>query len=200
PPEAWSQDPPLEPTSFELLQELSAQVIFSWQDLILAGNSVVTSAGLDTIWGGTGRLYGSDSKGPLGTAVRYGYIGGRGAQPPGTEPGTPTSKWRLGTVTWGSTVDSVAGVTEPPGTVWGQFAFGWRGNDGDPRDGVKQGRIAVAGLAGGVCSAKMSSGGLWAWKRPLARRAEAPRHQPRAAGPADPVPGWAAGSQTARSS
>ncbi|MCP4662044.1 MAG: hypothetical protein GY856_42110, partial [bacterium] len=116
--------------------------------------------GVTWSWGGVGRIYGRDSKAPLGTAVRYGYIGGRGAQPPGTEPGAPESRWRLGTVTWGSTVDSVAGVTEPPATVWGQFAFGWRGNDGDPRDGVKQGRIAVAGLAGGL---DLFAGMGWSW-------------------------------------
>ncbi|MCP4570810.1 MAG: hypothetical protein GY838_00510, partial [bacterium] len=128
----------------------------------IGGIGQLTNAplGVAWSWGGAGRLYGRDSKGPLGTAVRYGYIGGRGAQPPGTEPGAPASQWRLGTVTWGSTMDSVAGVTEPPGTVWGQFALGWRGNDGDPRDGVKQGRIAVTGLAGGL---DLFAGMGWSW-------------------------------------
>ena len=31
-------------------------------------------------WGGAARLYGSTTKAPLGTAARYGYIEGPGAQ------------------------------------------------------------------------------------------------------------------------
>ncbi|MCP4548672.1 MAG: hypothetical protein GY835_19620, partial [bacterium] len=63
---------------------------------------------------------------------------GRGTQPPAGDGGA--SPWRLGTVSWGS-ADPVASATQAPEVVWGQFGLGWRGSDGDPRDGVKMGRV-----------------------------------------------------------
>ena len=52
-------------------------------------------AGASWAWGGQGRLYGVTTRGPLGTAARYGYIGGAGPQPPS---GTPDARWQLGTL------------------------------------------------------------------------------------------------------
>ncbi|MCP4653850.1 MAG: hypothetical protein GY856_00380, partial [bacterium] len=48
-----------------------------------------------------------------------------------------------------------------PATVWGQFAFGWRGNDGDPRDSAKLGRGAVDALQGGGLD--LFAGMGWSW-------------------------------------
>ena len=96
-------------------------------------------AGASWAWGGQGRLYGVTTRGPLGTAARYGYIGGAGPQPPS---GTPDARWQLGTLVWGGApgADPVATATSAPPTTWGAFAFGWRGHQGDPRDGAKIGR------------------------------------------------------------
>ncbi|MCP4573630.1 MAG: hypothetical protein GY838_14825, partial [bacterium] len=126
------------------------------------GQLTTSPLGASWSWGGADRLYGFTTKAQLGTAVRFGYIGGPGAQPPGGV-GDTASQWRLGTLTWGSTADDVPGVsaTEPPGTVWGQFSFGWRGTEGDPRDGVKLGRGAVDALQGGGLD--LFAGMGWSW-------------------------------------
>ncbi|MCP4654599.1 MAG: hypothetical protein GY856_04165, partial [bacterium] len=50
-------------------------------------------------------------------------------------------------------------ATQAPEVVWGQFGFGWRGNDGDPRDGVKMGRV-VGGLPEGL---DLFAGMGWSW-------------------------------------
>ncbi len=115
-----------------------------------------TILGVSLDWGGRDRLYGCTTKGALGTAARYGYLAGRGPQPPGVGD-DGAARWRLGTVTWGA---EAAGATEPPTTVWGQLGLGWRGNDGDPRDGAKIGRLAVDGQAGGL---DLFAGLGWSW-------------------------------------
>ncbi|MCP4654550.1 MAG: RHS repeat protein, partial [bacterium] len=126
------------------------------------GQLTSTPLGATWSWGGTARLYGIDTRGSLGTAARYGYLAGRGAQPPGSS-GDGASRWRLGTVSWGSTAgDPVATATQAPGVVWGQFGFGWRGNDGDQRDGTKIGRMAVDGLNGGGLD--LFAGLGWSWQ------------------------------------
>ena len=115
------------------------------------------TAGVSWQWGGASRLYGCNTKTGLGTASRYGYIEGAGPQAQGDQP--PSSKWKLGTLTWGA---GDSGATIAPTTTWGQFAFGWRGADGDPRDGAKIGRQVKTGLdAGGL---DVFAGMGWAWK------------------------------------
>ena len=63
------------------------------------GQLTSIALGAGWAWGGAARLYGITSRGPLGTAVRYGYIDGRGAQPPSGDGGA--SPWRLGTAQLG---------------------------------------------------------------------------------------------------
>ena len=130
----------------------------------VSGLGQLTSTPMGATWtrGGTARLYGIDTRGTLGTAARYGYLAGRGAQPPGSSADA-ASRWRLGTLSWGSTAgsDPVATATQAPGVVWGQFGFGWRGNDGDQRDGTKIGRVAVDGLGGGL---DLFAGLGWSWQ------------------------------------
>ena len=123
------------------------------------GQLTSTALGAGWAWGGAARLYGITTRGPLGTAARYGYIDGRGAQPPSGDGGA--SPWRLGTVSWGSApgADPVASATQAPDVVWGQFGLGWRGSDGDPRDGVKMGRV-VGGLPEGL---DLFAGMGWSW-------------------------------------
>ena len=125
----------------------------------ISGLGALTAAtvGVTWQWGGSDRLYGYDTKTALGTAARYGYIGGAGPQGEGDQP--PSSEWKLGTLTWGA---GAGPATEVPGTTWGQFALGWRGVDGDPRDGVKIGRQVKTGLdAGGL---DLFAGMGWTWK------------------------------------
>jgi hypothetical protein len=107
--------------------------------------------------GGSGRLWGMTTKGSLGTAVRYGYLGGAGAQPPVGNSGD--AKWKLGTMTWGSMpgADPESTATQTPGQIWGQFGFGYRGHEGDPRDGAKVGRLAIS------AGRDLFAGAGWSW-------------------------------------
>ena len=79
-------------------------------DISGLGQLTTSPLGASWSWGGADRLYGFTTKAQLGTAARFGYIDGRGAQPPGGE-GDTSSQWRLGTLTWGSTADDVPGVS-----------------------------------------------------------------------------------------
>jgi RHS repeat-associated protein len=115
-----------------------------------------TAMGATWVWGGAGRLYAMNTKGALGTALRLGYIGGAGPQLPGGGEGDPNSKWKLGTLTWGAAGDAAA--TAVPEKVWGQFGFGWRGNEGTPSDGVKLGRQVMNSN-----STSLLAGLGWAW-------------------------------------
>ncbi|MFL6203232.1 MAG: Ig-like domain-containing protein [Thermoanaerobaculia bacterium] len=116
-----------------------------------------TALGATWIWGGAGRLYAMNTKGALGTAMRLGYIDGAGPQLPGNG-GDPSSQWKLGTLTWGAA--GTAAATAAPDKVWGQFGFGWRGNEGKPADGAKLGR-EVMNPAG---SSSLLAGLGWAWE------------------------------------
>ncbi len=100
-----------------------------------AGGLSPTAMGATWTWGGADRLYAIDTKGALGTAARYGYIDGAGPQ---LGDSTPSSKWKLGTLTWGAAEHAAA--TAVPEKIWGKFGFGWRGNEGKPGDGAKLGR------------------------------------------------------------
>ena len=125
----------------------------------VSGLGALTQAttGVSWQWGGASRLFGCNTKTALGTASRYGYIEGAGPQSQG-DP-SRSSKWKLGTMTWGA---GASAPTAAPATTWGQFAFGWRGVDGDPRDGAKIGRQVKMGLdAGGL---DVFAGMGWAWK------------------------------------
>ncbi|MEM8930713.1 MAG: RHS repeat-associated core domain-containing protein [Acidobacteriota bacterium] len=122
------------------------------------GELTATRSGLTWTWGGLNRLYGFDTKGTLGTASRTGYIDGRGPQPPDGNP--DSAVWRPGTLTWGANGTTAGSPTAVPATTWGQFAFGWRGTEGDPRDGVKIGRLAVRGNADGLDA---FAGMGWSW-------------------------------------
>lgn len=106
----------------------------------LGGEPQTVPLGATWAWSGSGRLWGMTTKGNLGTAVRFGYLGGDGAQPP-----SGGADWKLGTMTWGSMpgADPVNSATSPPDEIWGRFGFGYRGNQGDPRDGAKIGRQAI---------------------------------------------------------
>jgi RHS repeat-associated protein len=115
-----------------------------------------TAMGATWVWGGADRLYAMNTKGVLGTAARYGYIGGAGPQLPGD--GDLSAQWKLGTLTWGAA--STAAATAVPEKIWGQFGFGWRGNEGTPSDGVKLGR-EVMNPASGSPSLLASMG--WSW-------------------------------------
>ena len=115
-----------------------------------------TAMGATWVWGGADRLYAMSTKGALGTALRLGYIGGAGPQLPGGGEGDPDSKWKLGTLTWGAADDDAA--TAVPEKVWGQFGFGWRGNEGTPSDGAKLGRQVMNSN-----STSLLAGLGWAW-------------------------------------
>ncbi len=115
-----------------------------------------TPLGATWAWGGANRLYAMTTKGALGTAARYGYIGGEGPQLPGEA--AEAAKWKLGTLTWGAADDAVA--TAVPEKVWGQFGFGWRGNEGKPEDGAKLGRQVMALPPG---SADLFAGMGWSY-------------------------------------
>ena len=97
-----------------------------------------TVMGATWTWGGASRLYAMSTKGALGTAARYGYIEGAGPQLADAGSEDPSSQWKLGTLTWGAA--GTATATAAPEKVWGQFGFGWRGNEGTPADGAKLGR------------------------------------------------------------
>jgi RHS repeat-associated protein len=110
----------------------------------LAPNEAAQLPGLGAswAWGGTDRLYGVTSKGPLATAHRYGYVAGPGAQP--DDNPDPMARWRLGTLTVGTSLGSnpltestrvLGGGAGPSTAPWGQFAYGYRS-----RDGAKLGR------------------------------------------------------------
>lgn len=103
---------------------------------------------------GGGHLYGMSTKGTLGTSLRLGYLGGEGPQLPGGAVSSD-SKWKLGTLTWGAGGTS---ATEVPTTTWGQFGFGYRGSEGDPRDGAKIGREVMAGQG-----FDLFAGQGWSW-------------------------------------
>lgn len=122
-------------------------------DVAGIGSLTVASPGAAWSWGG-GRLYGMDTKGTLGTSMRYGYLGGEGPQLP--IESSADSRWKLGTLTWGAGSSGLA--TEEPPTVWGQFGFGWRGTEGDPRDGTKIGRMAIEGAG-----LDLFAGQGWSW-------------------------------------
>ena len=95
-----------------------------------------TTLGGSWTWGGPARLWSFQTKGALGTGARLTYLGG-----PNSSADIPSgAKWQLGSLTWGSLGTSTA--TETPAQIWGQFNYGWRGTEGDPRDGAKIGRQA----------------------------------------------------------
>ncbi len=126
------------------------------EDVSGLGELTQATVGATWYWGGGGRPYGSTTKTTLGTASRYGYIDGAGPQTLGDHP--PSSTWNLGTMTWGAGDN---GPTTAPSKTWGQFAFGWRGIDGDSRDGAKIGRQVKTGSnAGGI---DLFAGMGWAW-------------------------------------
>ena len=114
-----------------------------------------TPIGASWAWGGADRLYAMTTKGALGTAARYGYYGGGGPQIPGGGTG---SDWKLATLSWGSAGN--AGPTAAPQRSWGQFGYGWRGNEGSPQDGAKLGREV---LALGPGSPNLLAGMGWSW-------------------------------------
>ncbi len=115
-----------------------------------------TPLGADWTWGGAARLYAMTTRGALGTASRYGYHNGAGPQVPGLSPDS-ASDWKLARLSWGSA--GTAGPTTAPAVAWGDFGYGYRGNDGAPSDGTKIGRQVLASTTGlGVLS------GLgWTW-------------------------------------
>ena len=170
----WTYDLYSRPTELTLPSGLSRDPNGSFQgftrqfdtldrvyDISGLGALTQATAGVTWHWGGAGRLYGLDTKTGLGTAARWGYIEGAGPQSQGDQP--PSSKWKLGTLTWGAGAGSgPAAATEVPEHTWGQFAFGWRGMDGDPRDGAKVGRQVKTGLdAGGI---DLFAGMGWSWQ------------------------------------
>ncbi|HEX2253191.1 MAG TPA: hypothetical protein VHQ65_07985, partial [Thermoanaerobaculia bacterium] len=114
-----------------------------------------TPLGADWAWGGGSRLYAMTTRGALGTAVRYGYHGGAGPQVPGLAP-EAASEWKLGRMSWGGGGGAPA---EAPAVAWGDFGFGWRGNDGSPADGAKIGR-QVLGSPGEM---GLLAGLGWSW-------------------------------------
>ncbi len=168
----WTYDLYSRPTELTLPSGLSRDPNGSFQGFTrqfdtldrlydISGVGALTQAtvGVTWHWGGAGRLYGLDTKAALGTAARWGYIEGAGPQGQGDQP--PSSKWKLGTLTWGAGAENGM-PTDVPENVWGQFAFGWRGVDGDPRDGAKVGRQVKTGEdAGGI---DLFAGMGWAWQ------------------------------------
>jgi RHS repeat-associated protein len=123
----------------------------------LGGEPAAAPFGATWGWGG-GHLYSIATKTANRTTQRLGYIDGAGPQAPGFVSGDPSSRWRLGTITWGADPGG-SPIVAAPAQVWGQLAFGWRGNDGTPQDGVKIGRLAVAGGPGLDLFAGMG----WTW-------------------------------------
>ncbi|MHB1045448.1 MAG: Ig-like domain-containing protein, partial [Thermoanaerobaculia bacterium] len=110
--------------------------------------------GASYTWGGTSRLYGQTSNGPLHTAHRHSFLGsGLGPQP----EGTVAAPWRLGILSVGSAA-SPAGDTDAPSVVWGQLAFGYRA-----LSGLKVGRKVLA-------SPSLLSGQGWSWGLDAAQR------------------------------
>jgi len=119
-----------------------------------------TPLGATWSWGGASRMYGMDTLGALGTAMRYGYHGGAGPQVIGTEPGSD-SVWKLGRLSWGA---GASAPTAAPTTSWGDFGYGWRGHEGEPSDGVKIGRQVLSTQSAGATSNVGVLDGLgWSW-------------------------------------
>ena len=123
------------------------------------GSLTPSALGADFAWGGSGRFYGMTTRAAAGTALRLGYWGGSGPQLAGATGGQ-VSAWQLGTISWGGG-GSAQAPTALPEEVWGQFGFGWRGYEGDPQDGVKLGRLAVAPDSGGGLD--LFGGMGWSW-------------------------------------
>ncbi len=120
------------------------------------GLSGIQSASLGATfsWGGTSRLYGQVTNGPLHAAHRYSFLGsGRGPQP----EGGVTSPWRLGVLSVGSSFTPTLD-TDAPSHAWGQAAFGYR-----PQSGLKVGRRVAS-------SPSLLSGQGWAWGLDASRR------------------------------
>jgi len=169
PPLAWSYDVFDRPTNVTLPEGVGRDAgdpftgyERSWDTLdrltgvggVDTGGGVIPDIGADWVWGGAGRLYGITSRGPLATAVRYGYIGIAGPElPPGSPEG---SLGKLGTLTYGA---GDAGPTSVPTHTWGAFGYGWRGAgvDGERQDGMKIGRKVLTDGAGLLASMG------WSW-------------------------------------
>jgi RHS repeat-associated protein len=122
------------------------------------GEPAAVAFGATWGWGGT-RLYSVAAKAPKKTTQRFGYLDGAGPQPPGPAPGPDSSRWLLGTMTWGSDAGGATSIVQSPQRVWGQLAYGWRGNEGTPQDGAKIGRLAIAGGA----NLDLFAGMGWTW-------------------------------------
>ncbi len=120
-----------------------------------------TPLGATWSWGGASRLYAMTTKGALGTGMRLGYHQGAGPQIPGQSPGVApeaSSAWKLGRLSWGAV--GSAGPTAAPAVPWGDFGYGWRGDEGAPSDGAKVGRQVLGTAAG---EAGVLAGLGWSW-------------------------------------
>jgi RHS repeat-associated protein len=118
-------------------------------------NDPLGKVGASWDWGGRSRLYRMSVNGPVGATVRYSYLGDRTNQ--GQEAVGAASRWKLGTMTYGSELDLLpASDGEPPEVIWDQMAFGWRDSDGH-HDGAKIGR-KVLGKGAGILA-----GMGWSW-------------------------------------
>jgi RHS repeat-associated protein len=111
------------------------------------GELSATPLGGSWTWGGRDRLWRFETKGAIQTTAQLSYLG-----LPGSSAEVPNgAKGKLGTLSWGS----IAGQNDQ---IWGQFAYGWRGSEGDPRDGAKIGRLAQAGTG-----LDLFAGMGWSW-------------------------------------
>ena len=99
-------------------------------------------------------------RGPVGTSSRYAYIGQPDSLLP-TDMPEYGDTWRLATINFGAGVDSTDTRLADENT-WGGFGFGWRGTEGDPRDGAKVGRV--------VTGAGITDGMGWSWDLDVAMR------------------------------
>ncbi len=111
-------------------------------------------------WGGRARLYGIDHLGPAETSIRFAYLGQPDSVLPAAMPAYGDT-WRLATIDYGAG----AGATPTrlaEDSTWGGFAFGWRGNEAEPSDGAKIGRV--------VTGPGLTDGMGWSWNLDTALR------------------------------
>jgi RHS repeat-associated protein len=125
----------------------------------------VSSPGLPQIgaswtWGGRARLYGIDHLGPAETSIRFAYQGQPDSVLPAAMPAYGET-WRLATIDYGAGAGATTTRLAEDST-WGGFAFGWRGNEAEPSDGAKIGRV--------VTGPGLTDGMGWSWNLDTALR------------------------------